>query len=264
MALQRDQRHSTVDDPDTADVILFPDCHLLQHDSGLRSFLSSPVAREHPEKLAVYNERDSPWCRLPGLYVSMPAGIFRPQWQIAAAYNLSGEPSSLLEDPQAPPEADLLFSFVGGLTHRCRKSIFSLESGRSHVERTDGFNFFDASSERYQDRRRRFLETVFRSKFVLCPRGAGTSSIRLYETLAAGRVPVILSDRWIPPVGPVWESFSIRWPQSSVNALPEMLERMEPQADEMGRQARRCPRRVVRPGCRPHPSVRPARSADCK
>ena len=32
---------------------------------------------------------------------------------------------------------------------------------------------------------------MFRSKFFLCPRGTGTSSIRLYETLSAGRVPVI-------------------------------------------------------------------------
>ncbi len=239
MADQRDQRHSTVDDPAAADVILFPDCHLLQRDSGLHSFLSTRVAREHPGKLAVYNERDSPWCRLPGLYVSMPAGTFRPQWQIAAAYNLSGEISSLLEDPRTPPDADLLFSFVGGLTHRCRKQIFSLASRRAHVECTDGFNFFDPGSERYHERRRQFAETVFRSKFVLCPRGAGTSSIRLYETLAAGRVPVVLSDRWVPPVGPDWEKFSIRWPQSSVPALPEMLERMEPRAEEMGRLARR-------------------------
>ena len=31
------------------------------------------------------------------------------------------------------------------------------------------------------------------SKFVICPRGVGTSSIRLFECLRAGRVPIIVA-----------------------------------------------------------------------
>ena len=32
------------------------------------------------------------------------------------------------------------------------------------------------------------------SKFVLCPRGFGLSSVRFFETLAFGRIPVLISD----------------------------------------------------------------------
>ena len=65
------------------------------------------------------------------------------------------------------------------------------------------------------------------------------SSWRLFETLKAGRVPVIISDQWVPPEGPAWESFSVRVPERNVAAIPTLLERLEPRAAEMGCQARR-------------------------
>ena len=40
---------------------------------------------------------------------------------------------------------------------------------------------------------RRYAELTKASKFVLCPRGVGASTIRLFETMRMGRVPVILS-----------------------------------------------------------------------
>ena len=88
----------------------------------------------------------------------MPARVFRPQWQIAAAYNLCGDFGSPLGDPPEPTEPDLLFSFVGGTTHRCRKAIFALSDRRAHIECTDGFRFYDKSSERYEERQRASYE----------------------------------------------------------------------------------------------------------
>ena len=76
------------------------------------------------------------------------------------------------------------------------------------------------------------------SRFTLCPRGAGTSTFRLFETMKAGRVPVILSDDWVPPEGPAWSSFSITVPEHHVNRLPGILEAHEHAADVMGRTAR--------------------------
>lgn len=76
------------------------------------------------------------------------------------------------------------------------------------------------------------------SRFVLCPRGKGTSSIRLYEALASGCVPVILSDQWVAPEGPAWESFSIRWPESDAAGLVATLEERDARWQEMGRAAR--------------------------
>jgi hypothetical protein len=103
--------------------------------------------------------------------------------------------------------------------------LFELRHPDAVVESVRGFTFYDSSSADFQARRERFSETLLRSRFVLCPRGKGTSSIRMYETLAAGRIPVIVADDWVAPAGPDWERFSIRWPEGRTNGLIDMLER---------------------------------------
>ncbi|MBE7157880.1 MAG: exostosin family protein, partial [Rhodospirillales bacterium] len=76
-----------------------------------------------------------------------------------------------------------------------------------------------------------------RSKFVLCPRGVGTSSIRLFETLAAGRVPVIISDQWVPALGPDWKKISLRLRESEIASIPRLLATAEEQYPQMARAA---------------------------
>ena len=53
-----------------------------------------------------------------------------------------------------------------------------------------------------------------------------------------GRVPVILADTWLPPVGPWWERFAIQVPEKDFAQLPRILEEREDQAVEMGELAR--------------------------
>ena len=45
--------------------------------------------------------------------------------------------------------------------------------------------------------------------------------------MKAGRVPVIISDQWVPPEGPSWSECSIRIPEAEVLSIPETLERRE-------------------------------------
>ena len=35
--------------------------------------------------------------------------------------------------------------------------------------------------------------------FSLCPEGAGPNTLRVWESLAVGAIPVILVDGWLPP-----------------------------------------------------------------
>ena len=233
---QSSDRHVLASDPESADVVLFTECHLLGWDWRLQRIRDTAVARRFPGKTYVYDERDRPWCTLPGSYVSMPAFAFREDWQVPASYYQVSEPWERVQIPDARRTApDLLFSFIGSRTHPCREAIFELSSSRSVIECVDdGFAFFDPSSTNFAARTTRFAEIVYRSKFVLCPRGRGTSSIRLYETMAAGRVPVIIADNWVPPTGPDWNSFSIRWPERRIDELPELLHLLEPRAGAMG------------------------------
>ena len=153
---QRERRHIECSDPAHADIILFPDCHLVGADWRLDGFADSDLARAYPEKICVYDERDMPWCRFPGIYVSMPAKSFHEQWQVAGAYYMLS--------PQARRgelwnEPDLLFSFIGSRTAACRADIFALSDPRAHVEEVTGFVFYDSSSEQFAERRARFAES---------------------------------------------------------------------------------------------------------
>ena len=56
--------------------------------------------------------------------------------------------------------------------------------------------------------------------------------------MKAGRVPVIISDQWVPPVGPLWETFSLRVKQKEIFRIPALLEQYESEAEAMGRRAR--------------------------
>lgn len=89
-----------------------------------------------------------------------------------------------------------------------------------------------------KDTKKHYGEIISRSKFVLCPRGYACSTWRLFETMKAGRVPVIVSDQWVPPKGPAWETFSIRVEQNKISRIPALLEQYEAQSEAMGRRAR--------------------------
>ena len=216
-AIDRFGVHELVDNADHADVILFTQCHLLPNDWRLTSIRDHPLAKRHRDKVMVYDERDRPWCGFPGVYVSMPARAFDHDHQRAFAYF----PPARTDFQEAP---DLLFSFIGSPSARCRKPLFALKHADAIVEEVRRFTFFDHGSSNFEQQRARFQNVLGRSRFVLCPRGRGTSSIRLFETLAAGRVPVIVADDWVAPTYADWDSFSIRWPERETNGLVQELE----------------------------------------
>ncbi|HSH95300.1 MAG TPA: exostosin family protein, partial [Roseimicrobium sp.] len=76
------------------------------------------------------------------------------------------------------------------------------------------------------------------SAFVLCPRGVGSGSVRLFEVMQMARAPVIVSDLWVPPTGPKWDSFSIRVAEKDVGKIPSILRSRCHEAESMGRAAR--------------------------
>lgn len=224
--------HQLTDSPELADVILFTQCHMLTSDWRLARIRRHRLTREFREKVMVYNECDRPWCALPGVYVNMPGPRFVSVHQRPWAYFVPVQ-TTIDEHP------DLLFSLVGSNTAACRRPLFALQHRDAVVEEARGFKFWEVTSEGFEKHRTRFRSTLARSRFVLCPRGNGTSSIRLYEALAAGAVPVIIADDWVPPAGPAWEECSIRWPEGQIDGLTQMLEDRNGDWPRLSAEARR-------------------------
>ncbi len=230
--------HQLCDDPESADIILFLDLNELAEDTTLKCLRNHSLLKRHRQKAFVYCEFDQPWCAVQGLYVSMPAGAFEPQRQMACGYiaqSLNGRINS--EDAKAI-HPDYLFSFVGRGGNPAREAVLKLKHPASLIADTTHLNFFAAPTPGLDSARQNYASTLYRSQFVLCPRGAGTSSYRLYEAMQAGRVPVIISDQWVAPVGPDWSTFSIRCRERDVCRLPQRLESIRENAEEMGKLAR--------------------------
>ncbi len=229
--------HELVEDAEEADVLLFVDAHQYPADWRMWHLRHHPLVRAHPGKAFVYDERDLPRDLLPGVYVAMPRRRFDPRRQRAFGY------SRLVTDtrPAREREPDLLFSFQG---RRARGSLRDRVLGLSHpravVEDTSGRDFFaGAAPAELEEARSSYLDVVGRSKFVLSPRGAGTASIRLFETLAAGRVPVVISDDWVAPAGIDWDACSVRVAEAEIEAVPARLEALEEDWPAMSEAARR-------------------------
>lgn len=72
-----------------------------------------------------------------------------------------------------------------------------------------------------------YSATLQSSCFALCPSGSGPNSIRLWEALGYGAIPVILSDQLqLPGSSALWQAAAVVVPetQAAVAGLPEQLE----------------------------------------
>jgi hypothetical protein len=73
--------------------------------------------------------------------------------------------------------------------------------------------------------RRQYVENMFESDYILCTRGKGNYSIRFYETLSSGRIPVFVNtdcvlpfEEWID-----WKQYCVWVEEEDISRLPERI-----------------------------------------
>ncbi len=166
--LDRFGTHRAVDDASSADLILFLESHHYE-DPNYTILRRHPLVTEYPDKVFTYNESDTPFYTLPGLYCSMPRRAFRPTAQRAFGY--LAPLNEFLPSEPVTTEGDLLFSFIGAANHRVRRRIYELDDGRGFVEDTTAFNIWhEPSPDEVRRRKEHFAEVMLRSNFGLSPR----------------------------------------------------------------------------------------------
>ena len=232
-------RHQLVDEPEYADIILFTEWHLLGDPILPRALFQHDLYKSFQTKCYSFDQRPRAYCALPGLYTSVPWKLLRGRFQVPWSYHQVERPQDVLEAESDDFTPDLLFSYVGaGGTHACRSPLLGLVHPEALIKPVEGHLNWAPDAEGYDARRKFFAESVLRSEFVLCPRGRATSSYRFYEVMAAGRVPVVISDDWVPPRGVNLSEFAIWWPEFQTDGLVEHLESVRPRAARMGARAR--------------------------
>lgn len=238
--LDRFRVHSLTHDPEGADLIIFAEFY----GAGwyFERVRRHPLLRKYREKAFLFCANPFVIPLLPGVY----AGVEK-RWSSARTrpgFYLGRTRNEFTTYSPPAPDLPYLFSFMGSIRNapiRCK--LATLSHPRSFFQNTT--EDFDRILHRKMERRerldydRRYAELSKASKFVLCPRGLSVSSIRLFETMRMGRVPIIISDQWVPPVGPHWEKFSIRIKERDFAHIPSLLEQRESEGVAMGELARK-------------------------
>jgi len=104
-------------------------------------------------------------------------------------------------------EYDYLFI---GQCHYMGREIFRNLNVQNYYFRENSKGIFHMNSEQKRIELIKFLKEIAKSKFVFCPRGVGSSSFRLYQTMMVGSVPIETGMNDYPFDSEVdWETFCI-------------------------------------------------------
>lgn len=193
-------------------------CENKTHD--LQSFLNSLDPKE--KYFTVSQHDDAPKHMLPANTLCFSAG------GNVSGNNIIPIPlicSKLSTNNTYKKDKKLIASFVGSNTHPIRiemaQQLFNkpeykiwIKQWLPSVEKSE----FDL-----------FLELAAESKYLLCPRGYGLNSFRLYEAFQLGCVPVIVTDKLYLPWSDEldWNEFAVLIDRTNISNIDSILKNIE-------------------------------------
>lgn len=190
-------------------------------------------------RLFVWDPRDDPSPGRRGFYCSLPSSVHDP-----THHRTFPPPVRWNEQITAFPlgSAHELAGFMGGADSAVRRRIFGTDSLIHHPRielrhsEPPRNGMFDRSGipEKVS-----YAAFVQRAKFILCPRGRNIGGHRIFEAMEARRVPVIVSDFYVPPPGIEWANCAIFVWERDLDSLASILEERESDFPAMADAARR-------------------------
>ena len=137
---------------------------------------------------------------------------------------------------------EFLYSFQGTYNTdwyitNIRKRIFEMKHpDNCYINQTGGWHFQNVVYNKLQnnqytlnetdtdrDRTIKYNKLLINSRYSLCPSGSGPNSIRFWESLAVGSIPVLLADTLELPQHELWDKSIIRIPENKLEELPNIL-----------------------------------------
>ncbi len=227
---------SIAHDLKSADVIIHS-CYEQLNNGGIAT-LVRPVSKSDIGRI-VWDWGDRPTGRYSGFYCSLPKPLFDCRRHRTFVYPVAFN-EMVGEFPQA--DAKFNFGFIGGLTASVRERLFSILQPRAAVDnaiyKVQGADWAKVSDRKGSVVKSEYAEFLRMTKFILCPRGYGVGTARLFETMKAGRVPVIISDQYVPPAGIDWNACSISIRERDISTIPAVLSSRLADWPKMAAQAR--------------------------
>ena len=142
-------------------------------------------------------------------------------------------------------EREYLYSFMGGYQKQylsdIRKQIFKLKKIKENFILDTGDWHFNSivydkkqnikgtlnEKQDHKEKTKYYNKILLESKYTLCPSGSGPNSIRFWEALACGSIPILLSDTLELPEHELWGESIIKLKESEINNLELLLKEID-------------------------------------
>lgn len=246
--MSRSASFEVVHDPASADFCLFGN-------DDPKHVRKSEAFIKYRDRCVSICERDDPTYFLPALYPSNYKTWLGRNRSVTIPYLLSAvsDPNPFIDDFSDKSERPYLYSFRGAATCWLRKRMLkrmtsqadTLIQDSSHYRHWDFDPSYVPSKSAHQED---YAGILAKSSFVLCPKGAGASSIRLFETMQASRVPVIIADNWVPLENVEFDKFAIVVPEREVNNIDKIVRSRAHDFSTLSMNARDTWERICMPG----------------
>jgi len=197
--------------------------HYGQYIADLQYFIEALVQNNPGSKFfTIVQYADGILTKFPNCKIFAAGGHWKsghppPRWEDVDVEH-TVVPIPLLCDPHPVEplvDSDIDVSFAGSLTHPIRQLMFSELSNVPRYQISTSLHSTQA-----------FRDLINKSKFVLCPRGYGATSFRLYEIIQMQRVPVYISDDTFLPFAEEvnWDRLAICVDPDKISEIPELVE----------------------------------------
>jgi hypothetical protein len=138
-------------------------------------------------------------------------------------------------------ERNYLYSFMGGVQSNyissIRNDIFSMNHiNNSYIKNTGDWHFNNVVysnkqntnkdmniDKKHIDNTKMYNNLLLNSRYSLCPSGSGPNSIRFWESLAIGSIPILLSDTLELPYGYNWDDAIVRIQEKDIYNITSIL-----------------------------------------
>lgn len=230
-----------VDNPEYADLILFAESHP-GIDPYFRQVHNHPLFKKFPKKCVLYHDADRSITSVRTISPSIEKWQYNPSITRAGHYIARECENDAIDSAtlHLDEKRRYLFNFIGGRTHPIRKTVLSLNYTDAFLKDTTGLHAWKLDKLAKAKYEEEYLQVMNDSYFVLCPRGIGPCSYRLFETMQLARSPIIISDEWVYPQFDFnWNEFAIFISEDKIAEIPAILERRKVEAIEMGIKARK-------------------------
>lgn len=147
-------------------------------------------------------------------------------------------------------QRNILYSFQGAYNAKwyltdIRKKIFEMTHpnncfvkyiGNWHFDNVvysekQNSNYELNETDSNHERTQKYNNLLLDSRYSLCPSGSGPNSIRFWESLAIGTIPILLSDTLELPENHLWKDTIVIIPEKDVNLLPQFISKIDVQRE---------------------------------